>query len=719
MSSRIPTPVRPTRTPLNLALFGALFAMGGGALAHTGPSVQTMPELTVTASGETPAAYAGGQAARGGRLGLLGNSDFMAAPFNVSSVTAQAMQDQQAVTVADVLARDPSIRSTGQAGGIFDAFFIRGFAMGEGNLGELAFDGAYGVAPNFRVFTEYADRVEVVKGPAALLYGMSPNSGVGGVINIVPKRAQAKDLTRVLADYTSGGQKGLHADIGRRFGATKEFGLRFNAGRIQGDAPVDKQTRKANIGALSLDYQGEKLRATFDVLGQRENFDAPSRQFSLAPGVALPAAPNGHRNVTQRWEWSVVEDRGVLLRAEYDLNPDVMLYASAGGGDSKVARLFGAPQIFNAAGDIRVTPANFKIEAERRSVDAGVRARFHTGSVSHALNVQVSGYGDQLDRASINGTAMLSNIYAPRDNPAQNVATPAFAAKVSETDLRGLAVADTLSMLDSRLQLTLGARHQKIESDNFGPTGAKTSSYDRSAVTPLLAVVYQPWQRTSLYANYIQGLSKGDTAPLTASNAGEVFAPYKAKQYEVGVKMDHGKLATTLSLFQITKPGGQMNGNVYAADAEQRNRGVEFNVFGEALPGLRLMGGVTALDAKLTRTNSAATRGKDAPGTPGFQANLGAEWDLPATVLAGLTLTGNLSHAGKQYVDQANTQQAPGYTRTDLGLRYSARMGGKPVVLRASVQNAFNRKHWSGVSSYGGITQAAPRTVLLSAAVDF
>lgn len=121
-----------------------------------------------------PPEYAGGQVASGGRLGILGNTEVMDAPFSVSTYTSALIKDQQAVTVGDVLERDSSVRSTGQTGGIVDSFFIRGFPVGEGNLGELAFDGVYGVAPNYRVFTEYAERIELVKGPGALLYGMSP-----------------------------------------------------------------------------------------------------------------------------------------------------------------------------------------------------------------------------------------------------------------------------------------------------------------------------------------------------------------------------------------------------------------------------------------------------------------------------------------------------------------------------------------------------------------
>lgn len=123
-----------------------------------------------------------------------------------------------------------------------------------------------------------------------------------------------------------------------------------------------------------------------------------------------------------------------------------------------------------------------------------------------------------------------------------------------------------------------------------------------------------------MYANHIQGLSRGDTAPPSASNAGEVFAPYKARQNEVGVKAEIGGVIATLSAFQITKPSGQLTGTVFAVDGEQRNRGVELALAGEAAPGLRLLGGLTLLDADLTQTNSAATLGRTAVGVPSFMA---------------------------------------------------------------------------------------------------
>lgn len=124
----------------------------------------TLADTTVegidTRTDSLPPVLAGGQVARGGRLGILGNRDAMDAPFSVSSYTSTLIKDQQAVTVGDLLERDSSVRSTGQTGGIVDSFFIRGFPVGEGNLGELAFDGVYGVASNYRVFTEYAERTD-------------------------------------------------------------------------------------------------------------------------------------------------------------------------------------------------------------------------------------------------------------------------------------------------------------------------------------------------------------------------------------------------------------------------------------------------------------------------------------------------------------------------------------------------------------------------------
>ncbi|GLU31277.1 TonB dependent/Ligand-Gated channel TonB [Trinickia caryophylli] len=683
---------------------------------------QTLPTVVVKAAvplEEPTQPYAGGQVAQGGRVGLLGSKSVMDTPFSVTNYTSKRMEDQEAATLADVLTKDPSIRLTGQTGGVTDSFYIRGFPINEGNLSEFAFDGVYGVVPNYHVFTEYVERVDVLKGPAAFLYGMSPNSGVGGVVNIVPKRPLAKDLTRFTTDYTSDSQVGGHVDISRRFGSDRQFGVRFNGLHRQGGTPLDNQSSRAEVGALSLDYQGEKFRATLDVIEQYQWTDAPSRPFLVASGVQVPSAADGRRNVTQSWGWWKSYDQSTLLHAEYDIAKNVTVFADAGGAKTDVARLSDqTPTIVDAAGDTRSTPQNWKFQVNRWSADTGVRAKFETGPVAHAVTLQWSIYHDRLAQASNSGSAILSNLYAPVASPAQAIASPSSVPKVSASQLTGVALADTLSILDGRVQLTAGVRQQQVESDNFSAaTGAKTSSYDKSAVTPLVGIVFKPAQNVSLYANYIEGLSKGDIAPAVASNAGQVFAPYKTKQQEVGVKVDFRNVMATLAAFRITKPSGQLSGTVYGVDGEQRNQGLELTLAGEPIKGIRVLGGVTLLDAELTRTASAATVGNRPVGVPAWMANVGTEWDLPW--VAGLTLTGGINFTGREYVNQANTQSVPAWATVDFGTRYTTSLHGKSTTFRAGLLNAFNRKYWSGVASFGTISLGAPRTLFASATVDF
>ncbi|WP_192560607.1 TonB-dependent receptor [Pseudomonas allokribbensis] len=665
-----------------------------------------------------PEVLAGGQVARGARLGMMGNKDVMDTPFSVTSYTVKTLADLQTVTVADALERDPSVRSTGQTGGIVDSFFIRGFAIGEGNLGELAYDGVYGVAPNYRVFTEYAERVEVLKGPGALMYGISPNSGVGGVINIVPKRPLDEDLTRFTGTYASDSQVGGHLDVSRRFGSENQFGIRFNGSTQGGDTAINDQERALNIGAIALDYKGERLRLNLDYISQKESFDAASRPFTIAPGVKVPSAPNGRTNLPQDWGWSDTKEQSALLGGEYDLNDNLTVFAHAGGGRSDVKRMSDqVPRILNDAGDTSNIPGYYKFNVDRSTADVGMRALFATGPVTHTTTVMATRYQDELSRGINNGTEIRSNIYHPVDVPKQYISSPKV-LRISESELSGVALTDTLGFLDDRIQLTLGVRRQDIESRNYNASGSVSSRYDDSATTPLAGVVVKPWEDVSLYYNYVEGLSKGDIAPGTAANSGETFAPYKSKQHEIGVKYEHGTFMTTLALFQIEKPSGEIGaGNVFSVQAEQRNRGVELSMFGEVAPGTRLMGGVTLLDGELTDSATAANRGNKPVGVPDVQANLWAEWDTPW--VEGFTLTGGAIYTDSQYVNQANTQELPSWTRIDAGARYATKIEGRPTTFRATVQNVFDREYWSGVASYGAFSPGYPRTLQLSATVDF
>ncbi len=317
----------------------------------------------------------------------------------------------------------------------------------------------------------------------------------------------------------------------------------------------------------------------------------------------------------QKWGWSDTKEQSALLGGEYDLSDNLTVFAHAGGGKSDVKRMSDqVPRILNAAGDTSNVPGYYKFNVDRSTADVGMRGLFATG------------------------TTILSNIYHPVDTPKQYINAPKV-LRISESELSGVALTDTLEMLDDRFQLTLGVRRQFIESRNYTAAGSVSSRYSANATTPLLGVVVKPWEDVSLYYNYVEGLSKGDAAPGTASNAGETFAPYESKQHELGVKYEHDTFMTTLALFQIEKPAGELGANgVYSVQAEQRNRGLELSVFGEVATGTRLMGGVTFLDGELTKSATAANQGNKPVGVPDIQANLWAEYDTPW--LEGFTLTG-------------------------------------------------------------------------------
>ncbi|MGY4304470.1 iron complex outermembrane receptor protein [Bradyrhizobium sp. USDA 4369] len=677
--------------------------------------VDRAPVAPSSSPGVVPA-FAGGQVALGGRVGLLGNVPAMRSPFNVASYTDNLIRDRQAATAADALILDPSVRSTHPGGGVLDSFNIRGFPIGEGNSGEFAFEGLYGIAPTYRLFTDYIERIEVLKGPSAALSGTAPNGGVGGVINVVPKRA-GEDLTRFTLDYGSTARFGGQWDVARRYGAAREWGVRASGSLRGGDTPIDRQSETTGVGSLALDYQGQRYRSWLYLLAQTDRFDAPVRPFLMAPGVQVPKAPDGKLNVTQPWEWSHIDDKSVLWRNEYDLSNQVTLFADIGGSRTDVSRFFGLPTIINARGDTTSTPQFFGLNIDRYTYDGGFRARFDTGIVHHALTVQASVYHDELYRRLTNGTPVTSNIYSPSIAATQLANDMPGRPRLSDSTLTGVSVADTLSVLDERVLLTLGVRRQGIEANNYqSNVGTLTSSYDKSATTPVVGLVIRPLEHLSLYANYIEGLSRGDVAPQTASNFGEVLAPYIARQYEAGIKADFGRLSTTLSGFEISKGSGELFAGRFAATAEQRVRGIELNVAGELAQNVRVLGGLAFLDGTLTKTAVASNVGHTPIGVPNLQANLGAEWDLPW--VAGLTLNGAVIYTGKQFIDAGNSQSIPDWTRLDLGARYTTAINGKKTVFRANIQNVTGESYWSSVASFGTFFLGAPRTYLLSMSVD-
>lgn len=693
-------------------------------------------EVTAERDHALPPAYAGGQVARGANLGVLGNKDFMDTPFSITSYTAQTMEDQQASTLFDVLSNDPSIRFTTPSGHMNENFSIRGLDV---NYQHLYFNGMQGLAPYNHVPVEFLERVEVLKGPSSFLYG-GANTSVGGAINLVPKRAGEEDITTFTTDYTSTSQLGGHIDIGRRFGKNKEFGIRFNGVYKNGDTETDGQSKERLLGALGLDYHHDRWRLSLDAYGAQENYDnGSSSSYQFLNGYVK--APDGSTNVF-KGTWGTSRNNAVLFKSEYDVRDNLMAYASIGRLTSNATGYLTGNHMwkFSADGSGTLNLYNQYQWTDTISSEVGLKGNYKTGSVDHqwvlSTNFMDSDSGTAPTTApysylGVGDAGVPTNIYNPTSLAAYlaQISSPAKPRKTAETNLSSLLIADTLSIDEGKTQLTLGARRQNIISKSFNiNTGAQTSSYDKDATTPVIGIITKPWGNSvALYANYIEMLSPGQIVPATYksngvttpyTNAGEILAPYKSKQQEVGIKWDKGNFANTLAFFQVKKASSAAINNTFTYDGKQENRGIEWNAFGKVSAHLRLLGGITYLQGELVNLAdaSAANEGNTPYGIPKWMMNAGVEWDTSWN--RDLTLSLNAIYTGSQYANNANTFKIPSWIRYDVGARYKTAIDKVPVTFHASIENVFDKHYWAGAFSDNFVTLGGSRTFKLSATMQ-
>ncbi|WP_414463790.1 TonB-dependent receptor [Hyphomicrobium sp. DY-1] len=736
-----------SKKPNSLPQSASTVQSDSAAAAATMPTANPMSTLT------PPVAYAGGQVATGGQLGMLGNRSVMDTPFNQTSFTAKTIQDQQARSVADVLLNDPSVRANQSASAGYgqDTFYIRGFYY---DTGEMGLNGLYGIAPTYTTQPNYVDRIEVLKGPSALLNGMPPGGAVGGSINLVTKQAPDDPITQVTTTYQSQGLVGTELDYARRYGLNKEFGVRFNGSYGSGDTAIDDQHNEVGDAVLNLDYRGERLRLSADVGYQANDLTGVQRFITVVPSSLptlvrpvppflplmngkVPPAPDASSNYGgMPWEYWNTSSTFAMVRGEYKLTDHVTAYGAYGWSDNNLDYLFASPGLLNANGDFVTFPLKGGSLTQNWAGNTGIRADFDTGPINHLFNVDYSKtVRDNVGRwhngnaasclpppynAAFQGYSICSNIYDPVPISKPTSFGPQIAT-LAETNLSSEGVSDTMSILDNRIQFTIGVRHQDAGADNTRTTVTSTeiSSTDASVWSPAYALVVKPLRNVSLYANYIEGLQMGTTVGPTYANAGEALQPSQTTQKEVGVKVDFGSISTTFAAFDIAQPSLIAINNVLGYDGEQRNRGLEFNVFGELTPTLRLLGGVALIDGRLEKTADGTNDGHKAQGVPDTSVNMGAEWDTP---IQGLTLNGRAIYTSGVYIDAANHYSIPDWTRYDVGARYTFDnpWNGKPMTVRFNVENVLDTNYYaSSYSSDGIITVGAPRTYLVSSTVNF
>ncbi|WP_338582093.1 TonB-dependent receptor [Pseudomonas sp. MAG733B] len=672
---------------------------------------------------DSPDTYGGGQLARDANIGMLGHQALNDLPFSVTSYTAKTIADQQARTVGDVLLNDASVRQSAGFGNFSQVFIIRGLSLASD---DISFNGLYGVLPRQIIATEALERVELFKGPNAFINGVTPSgSGIGGGVNVQPKRAGDTPTRSITLDYSSDARIGGHLDLGQRFGKDNRLGARLNLLQREGDTAVDDEDQRSALISLGLDYRGERLRLSTD-LGYQKQVINQGRAVVYVDSTLnkVPKVPDANAAYSQSWSYSQLEDSFGMARAEYDLSETWTAYVAGGAKHTRENGVYSSLTVTDLDGNARGGMLYPPHDEDNQSLMTGLNGRLQTGPISHQLSLGLAGiWGEQRSAfETIGSTGRYStNLYniAEQQRPAatsfgSDIHDPRI---VGKNTLRSGAIADTLGVLDDRVLLTLGARRQSLKVDGWSTTsGARTSSHDASITTPVFGLVIKPWEYVSFYANRIEGLAKGPTPPTTSLNRDDTFAPVRSKQIEAGVRLDMGSYGASIGAYRIEQPSSYTQDGIFRVDGQQLNKGIELNVYGEPLDGLRLLSGATLMKTEIEGSANGINDGNRAVGVPRFQFNLGADWDVPG--LEGAALSARMLRTGGQYLNAANTQSIPAWSRFDLGARYAFGFDDRDVTLRANLENVANEAYWASANG-GYLTQGTPRTLKVSVTVDF
>ena len=676
----------------------------------------------------------------GGSAGVLGNKAAEDLPFNIRSINEALILNQQPQTLGDVLENDPTIRTSYGFGNAAEQFIIRGFTLYGDDIG---MNGLYGIAPRQLVAPELYESVQVLNGSSAFLNGAAPGgSGVGGSVNLMLKRAGEKPLNRVTLGYTSDSHLGGSFDVSRRFGDSGDFGLRVNAAYRDGDVSVNNEDRRAMVLGAAFDWRSDRARFTLDLGYQNIRVDGLRPKVTLNTN-AVPSVPKADHNYAQDWSYTKMRDIFGIARFEYDLADNALFYASVGARDGSEDGIYNSVYVTNATtGDGYGTGLYVPRTDNNESAEAGIRVKLGE-AVTHEINFGASvnwqtnrNAYDFLWGPSWGGYA--TNIYdtAEAAIPSSSLVGGDLDDPFPINKSRNLSAfaSNTVGFWGDRVLVTGGVRIQALKVSEYSivdgslindPNAPNTNPYDKNVVTPVVGLVIKPTEGLSFYANRIEALQKGAIVSNSNgyANGGRALAPYKSTQYEVGGKLNIGRMNAGLAFYKTDLPlgadGTDANGDkIFGYYGKQRNRGIEATLSGELTRGLRLISGFAINDAKLRDNADATLNGNKAQGVPKFTANANVEWDTP---LPGFTLTGRVVHTGKQQVNKENTMQIPDWTVFDLGARYVLDAGGNPVTLRFNVDNVANKRYWASAFDMfsSALLQGTPRTFKASATFGF
>ncbi|MEO0376192.1 MAG: TonB-dependent siderophore receptor [Cyanobacteria bacterium P01_A01_bin.17] len=644
-------------------------------------------------------------------------------PASVQVIPRQVLEDQQVIRIEDALSNLSGVTFAGTFAGLDVDFNIRGF------------DDAPIFRDGFRQFgfgndgiPELAnlERIEVLRGPASILYGeVQP----GGVINLVTKQPLAEPFYEAKLQAGNRGLISPSLDISGPLTSDSRLRYRLNALYRNEDSFRDFERDIERFFVAPILSWDISDRTDLTLQLEYSDYEGPFEAGLPAIGDSVADVPFS-RVTGELDDFVEIESLNVGYNLEHRFSDAWQLRNAFRFTRRDILDIGAIPLFFEdePAGLLSRGFSQQVRDPQDFGLQTSVVGEFATGSVDHTLL-----FGIDLNRSEERDTAQFSNfadfqplnIFDPVYGTFNGVAPetlPILRDEELKRDRLGIYLQDQIDILDN-LILLAGIRYDTVEQttisfpDAFDPTTSEIKQND-DAWIPRVGVVYQPIPNVSLYGSYSQSF----TPSFGTTSSGDPLEPERGEGFEIGVKTEllNGNLLATLAYFDITKQNVATSDPIdpfaSVATGEQRSRGVELDVTGEILPGWNILASYAYIDAEVTDDNDIPV-GNRLINAPEHSASLWTTYEIQQGDLAGLGFGLGFNFVGERAGDLANSFEVDDYFLTNAGVFY--RRDNWRFALNA--RNIFDVNHIKATqNNRAGLNEPGePFTLVGSVSVEF
>jgi iron complex outermembrane receptor protein len=659
---------------------------------------------------------------------LRGATSALNTSQTVNVVPEQVIKDQRPRNLDDALVNISGITQTNTLAGTQDAVMRRGF--GDNRDGSIMRNGMPLVQG--RALTAAVESVEVLKGPASLLYGIIDP---GGIVNTISKRPELYQHGEVtLEGATYGSRSGGNATIDITGPIGKDgLAYRFIGYGINEDYWRNFGTRKETLYAPSLAWYGENTTVQFNY--EHRDFYSPfDRGTALDTRTMKPLAIPATRRIDEPFNSMWGTSDLTQISVDHKINENWKIYA----GYSYNVETYNAAQLRNTA----VNPVTgVATRSNDGTYGALTNASYGTAYVSGSFwlgglknDVLFGGdaqhrviYRKDLERQAVGTFNVYNPIYGTMLPGTTIVA--ADSDQTDKLDTQGLFFQDTLH-LTNQFSIVGGVRYI-----DYAQIAGKGRPFDTNTnlsgnkVLPLGGVIYKITDELSTYVSYTQSLKPTSTiANFSSTNPDYVITggvqPEEGTQWETGLKYDNKRISGTLAFYDIEKKNvlvAQLNSTTNVTEAtaagKVRSRGIELDVTGRLSDNWSMIGSYGYTDARVTE--DPVYFGKQLQNVAMNTASLYLVYDF-GTLLPGRLRVGVGAHyAGDRPGDALNTFVLPSYTVADTFATYETKYQNLPVIYQFNVKNLFNQVYYPSAVSAPNIAVGDARRFSLAATVKF